>query len=173
MAVPQNKNELLNAIETNFNKLIQQLDKVPVEQTQQPTLDGHVKGSQMSICNLLAYLIGWNELVLKWLSMDASGKTIDFPETGYKWNQLGQLAQKFYQDYSDLNYALLIKRLSLSKTRMVELNKTKTNAELYEKSWYNQWTMGRMIQLNTASPYLNAKNRVSKWLKIQNFQPRV
>ncbi|WP_218665788.1 ClbS/DfsB family four-helix bundle protein, partial [Acinetobacter sp. Colony158] len=48
-----------------------------------------------------------------------------------------------------------------------------TNSELYEKSWYNQWTMGRMIQLNTASPYLNAKNRVSKWLKIQNFQPRV
>ena len=105
--------------------------------------------------------------------MDASAKTIDFPETGYKWNQLGQLAQKFYQDYSDLNYALLIKRLSLSKTRMVELIETKTNAELYEKSWYNQWTLGRMIQLNTASPYLNAKNRVSKWLKIQNFQPRV
>jgi hypothetical protein len=51
----------------------------------------------MSICNLLAYLIGWNELVLKWLFMDASAKTIDFPETGYKWNQLGQLAQKFYQ----------------------------------------------------------------------------
>ena len=127
----------------------------------------------MSIGNLLAYLIGWNELVLKWLSMDASAKTIDFPETGYKWNQLGQLAQKFYQDYSDLNYALLIKRLSLSKTRMVELIETKTNAELYEKSWYNQWTLGRMIQLNTASPYLNAKNRVSKWLKIQNFQPRV
>ena len=125
----------------------------------------------MSVCDLLAYLIGWNELVLKWLEYDTLKQSIDFPETGYKWNQLGQLAQKFYQDYSHLDYAMLVERLISAKTQIVTVIETKSNAELYEKNWYNQWTMGRMIQFNTASPYLNAKNRISKWLKTQNPEP--
>ena len=36
-----------------------------------------------------------NELVLKWLERDADGEPIDFSETGFKWNELGRLAQKF------------------------------------------------------------------------------
>lgn len=55
--------------------------------------------------NLVAYLVGWNELVLKWLERDAAGLPIDFPETGYKWNELGRLAGRFYQDYEGLAMA--------------------------------------------------------------------
>ena len=49
----------------------------------------------MSIHNLVSYLVGWSSLVLKWNRKSEDKEPIDFPETGYKWNELGRLAQKF------------------------------------------------------------------------------
>ena len=49
----------------------------------------------MSVSDLVAYLIGWGELVLKWNEKKEKREKVDFPETGYKWNELGKLAKKF------------------------------------------------------------------------------
>jgi hypothetical protein len=35
-------------------------------------------------------------------------------------------------------------------------------AALYGRGWYETWTMGRMIQFNTSSPYANARGRLRK-----------
>ena len=94
MPVPTNKEELLKVIETNYSKLKKELETISVEETAVKELDGHAKGTLMSIDNLLAYLIGWGELVLKWNKNRSENKPVDFPETGYKWNELGKLAQK-------------------------------------------------------------------------------
>ncbi len=89
MGIPQNKAELLLAIDTNFSKLFKALQAVPESRVREPTLAGHSKGTTMSVVNLLAYLIGWNELLIKWIERDAAGLPVDFPETGFKWNELG------------------------------------------------------------------------------------
>lgn len=165
MAVPQNRSELLLAIEINFDRLIKVLEKVPAERVDEPTMEGHAKGTVMSVSNLVAYLVGWNELVLKWLDYDAAGKVIEFPEEGFKWNQLGRLAQKFYADHQHLGYRDLLGRLKSSKNDIVAKIKSRDDTELYGKPWYTKWTMGRMIQFNTASPYRNSHNRLRKSLK--------
>lgn len=79
MAVPTNKDELLRAINSNFDKLIIDLNRVPLTMVDERSLEGHAKETQMSIANLCAYLVGWNLLVLKWLDRDATGQPIDFP----------------------------------------------------------------------------------------------
>ncbi|MDX9668461.1 ClbS/DfsB family four-helix bundle protein [Pseudomonas sp. P5_152] len=168
MAVPQNKEQLLAAIETRYEKLLCTLNSVPTQWLDECTLEGHAKGTQMSVANLVAYLVGWNELVLKWLEMDARGQVIDFPETGFKWNQLGELAQKFYRDYEGIAFAQLLERLDMAKQRIVSFIRSHANADLYECPWYERWTMGRMIQFNTASPYDNARGRLRKWLKTRD-----
>lgn len=71
----------------------------------------------MSIHNLVAYLIGWGQLVLKWNDRKSQGHEVDFPETGFKWNELG-----------------------------------------------------KMIQLNTASPFKNATARIRKWKKTRHLR---
>lgn len=167
MAVPQNKQELLDAINTQYEKLLTAIKQVPTQRVNECSLEGHAKGTQMSVANLLAYLVGWNELVLKWLDADAAGNAIDFPETGFKWNQLGQLAQKFYRDYEGIAFEPLLDRLDTAKQRIVSIIQSRDNTELYECPWYEHWTMGRMIQFNTASPYENARGRLRKWLKTQ------
>lgn len=167
MAVPASKTDLLAAITTTFDKLMADLSKVPLDRAHERTLDGHVAGTSMSPANLVSYLVGWNELVLKWLDQDDRGARVDFPDAGYQWNQLGQLAQRFYRDYETLAYPQLLDRLTIAKDHLVETISSRSDDELYGSPWYGKWTKGRMIQFNTSSPYANARGRIRKWLKAR------
>ena len=167
MAVPQDKDALLAAIETEFARLEKTLADVPVASIHDKTMEGHAKGTWISPFDLVAYLTGWNELVLKWLDRDARGLPVDFPDTGFKWNELGKLAQKFYVDYEGLPYPQLRARLETAKGEIVREIARRDDAALYGRGWHEKWTMGRMIQFNTSSPYTNARGRLRKWLKAQ------
>jgi len=98
MAVPESKDELINAINSNFSLLIKKLEAIPPAVAFDPIMEGHAKGSIMSVAQLVSYLIGWGELVLHWHNEEAKGEIFVFPAEGYKWNELGCLAQKFYRD---------------------------------------------------------------------------
>ena len=165
MAVAINKSELQNAIKTNYEKLNKEFQTMPLKNTNKTELEGHAKGTMMSINNLLSYLIGWGELVLKWVDKKDHNETVDFPETGYKWNELGKLAQKFYRDYEKDDFVVLQGKLERTVNDILKLIEARSSAELYEVSWYEKWTLGRMIQFNTSSPYTNARGRIRKWKK--------
>jgi hypothetical protein len=165
MAIPSSKKELQDAISVHFSKLYQELISIPEEQAYQKELEGHAQNTTMSVHNQVAYLIGWGQLVLKWNRLYDKGQEVDFPETGYKWNNLGLLAQKFYEDYATESYPALLSKLDKTVNELLQLIDHKTNAQLYETGWYNQWTLGRMIQFNTSSPYQNALKRIRKWKK--------
>jgi hypothetical protein len=168
MAIPQSKTELLSAIEVSFDKLMTDLRAVPLDLADDCGLDGHAAGTRMSIANLVSYLIGWNELVLKWLDRDKAGLAVDFPETGFKWSELGRLAQKFYRDYEALPYPALLQRLEAAKVRIVSEIESRSDDTLYGRCWRDgKWTMGRMIQFNTSSPYANARARLRKRLRAK------
>ena len=167
MSVPENRLELLKAIDHNYAALRRTLETVPPETRFEATMDAHARGGRMSVADLLAYLIGWNELVLKWLARDAAGEPVDFPETGFKWNQLGRLAGKFYADASPLSYDERLTRLDQARARVVAEIEARSDDVLYGRAWYGKWTMGRMIQFNTAAPYANARGRIRRWLKAK------
>ena len=172
MAVPTNKSELIEAIEGNYAKLIKDLASVPPELARLRELEGHAAGTAMSVGDLVAYLIGWNELVLKWHRLGDAGESVDFPESGFKWNQLGLLAQKFYADYAGLDYGQLLARFAKAEGDIVRLVAGKSDEELYGGPWYEKWTMGRMIQFNSSSPYANARGRLRKWKSSRDW-PRL
>ncbi len=165
MAVPTNKDELQKAIEINYSKLKKDLMIIPYQKTTLKELEGHPKDTLMSINNLVAYLIGWGSLVLKWVEKKDKNEYVDFPETGFKWNELGKLAQKFYMDYEKDDFETLIGKLDKTVSEILSIIDQKTDHELYQVSWYDKWTLGRMIQFNTSSPYINARIRVRKWQK--------
>jgi hypothetical protein len=170
MAIPKNKDELLNAIVDNYKKLTTELANVPIDLTEKKELDGHSKNTLMSINNLVAYLIGWEQLVLKWNDKKNKGLEVDIPETGFKCNELGLLAQKFYKDCEKDDFKTLNEKLNNTTNEILKLIESKTNEELYEIAWYDKWTFGKMIQLNTSSPFQNAKDRIRKWKKIKQLK---
>lgn len=163
MAVPTNKSELEKAIKLNYAGLLKELSSISAQEATRVELEGHAKGTVISIHQLIAYLIGWGELVLKWNRLKDNGDPVDFPDTGYKWNELGKLAQRFYKDYADNDYQHLLDKLEITVNDILLLIARKSNEQLYEEMWYTKWTLGRMIQFNTASPYLNARRRIRKW----------
>ncbi|MFV0420878.1 ClbS/DfsB family four-helix bundle protein [Oleidesulfovibrio sp.] len=168
MGVPTSKSELLAAVSERFGKLERVLSQVPDALQTVKTMEGHAKGTVMSPADLVSYLIGWNELVLKWLARDDKGEPVDFPEAGYKWNELGKLAQKFYADYAALSFDEKRERLTAANQRIREEVSARSDEELYGAPWHGKWTKGRMIQFNTSSPYENARGRLRSWLNSQN-----
>lgn len=169
MAIPKNKDELQKAIIDNYKKLTTELLSIPTNLTTIKELEGHSKNTLMSINNLVAYLVGWGQLVLKWNDKKEKRLNVDFPETGFKWNELGQLAQKFYKDYEKDDFKTLNGKLDKTTNEILKLIESKTNVELYELVWYDKWTLGKMIQLNTSSPFKNAKDRIRKWKKTKQI----
>jgi hypothetical protein len=170
MAIPTNKKELKDAITTNYQRLRADLTDIPLDMAKTIELEGHSKNTFMSVCNLTSYLIGWGQLVLKWNKKRDRDEYVDFPETGYKWNELGKLAQKFYADYETESYPKLLNKLDKTVASILDLIDKKTNKELYETAWYDKWTLGRLIQFNTSSPYRNALTRIRKWKKKKGLK---
>ncbi|PIT15329.1 MULTISPECIES: ClbS/DfsB family four-helix bundle protein [Snodgrassella] len=166
MAIPESKNELIVAINKNYSLLIKKLISIPAQKAFEPLMEGHVKGSTMSVAQLVSYLIGWGELVLSWHAQEEKGQEIIFPEVGFKWNELGQLAQKFYCDYKNINdYNALLRLLDKNKNDIIKLIEGFSDEALYGVAWCGKYTRGRMIQLNTSSPYKNASGRLAALLK--------
>ncbi len=102
MAVPSSKEELIKVINSIFSLLHKKLESITPQIAFKPLLEEHTKGTTISMVNLVSYLIGWGELVLHWRNQEGKGETIIFPENGYKWNELGRLAQKFYRNYEEI-----------------------------------------------------------------------
>ena len=84
----------------------------------------------INACDLVAGLLSWNGLILKWLAWPETPARIDFPETGYKWNALGALAQKFYADYQGGDHDDLSGDLNRAKTAIVYQVNIRSNVSL-------------------------------------------
>jgi len=162
MPIPKNKSELLDAIKTDYAKLRADFEKLPLDIVDDRTMLGHAKDTLMSPKDLAAYLVGWAELVLLWNKQSEDGVEIIFPCEGYKWNELGLLAQQFYNDYQKYEFTILLSLLDQRVAEIIELVELTNDDVLYGRLWYKKYTMGRMIQLNTSSPFKNARKRVRK-----------
>lgn len=168
MAIPKNKTELLSDIRTYYQKLKKDLNEIDENLVKFKDLDGHAKATKMSVLNLVSYLIGWGELVLKWNKIIEKGGTPIFPEENFKWTELGPLAQKFYSDYEKLSYQEALLKLDMTVNNIICIIEKTSNEKLYKGIWYKKYPMGRMIQLNTSSPYKNARSRIRKWKRLKS-----
>jgi hypothetical protein len=168
MPIPKSKEELIKEINESFEKLQKELVTIPDELSGKMEIQGHSKNSLISLHNLLAYLIGWGQLVLKWQDLKTKEIDCEFPEKGFKWNELGVLAQKFYTDFENEDYHVLQLKLTNTVNELLGLIENTSNNELYEMPWYKSYTFGRMIQLNTSSPYKNARLKIRKWRNDQS-----
>ncbi len=164
-SVPTNKEELEQAIQLTFDKILVDYWSIPEELTRTVGVEGNIKGTEISVSDTLAYLIGWGKLVLKWNKLTAANQPIDFPETGYKWNELGKLAQSFHLEYRDWNYNDLISEFKVTTNDILSLIGSLSEHELYGVAWYEKYTLGKMIQFNTSSPMKNMRAKVRKFKK--------
>ena len=168
-SVPKSKLELYQAIRLSHENLLSDYHGIPEKYSRKVGIEGNAKDTEISVSDTIAYLIGWEKLVLKWYEKKSSGKPVDFPETGYKWNELGKLAMHFHSEYSEWSYQDLLREFNITTTNILNLIESLSNQELYEEAWYEKYTLGRMIQLNTSSPMKNMRAKVRKFKRENNF----
>ncbi|WP_244192550.1 ClbS/DfsB family four-helix bundle protein [Dietzia lutea] len=165
VAIPRGRDELLGALAESYDRLAADLARVPASRAREASLPGHRAGARMSPADLVAYLVGWSELVLSWHADRRAGIEPDLPAQGYSWNELGELAQKFYADHAEDSWPDLLGGFAAAKDHIVALVDGLDDTELYGAPWYRTYTAGRMIQLNTVSPWRNARGRLRAWLR--------
>ena len=167
-SVPTNKTELQKSINLAFDKILADYATIPVEITRKVGVTGNIKGTKISVCDTLSYLIGWGKLVLKWYELKSKNQAVNFPETGYKWNELGKLAQYFHSQYAKWSFESLIEEFKVTINSILLLIESLDNQKLYGETWFEKYTLGKMIQFNTSSPMNNMRTKVRKFKKMNN-----
>jgi len=165
-SIAKSKEQLQQAIELTLQKILADYLTIPEDVARKIAVEGNVKGTQISVCDTVSYLIGWGKLVLKWHAQKSAGQSVDFPETGYQWNQLGKLAQSFHLQYQSWTYNDLLVELKSTIAEILCLIERLDDQQLYADHWYQQYTLGRMIQFNTSSPMKNMRIKIRKFKKI-------
>ena len=103
MPLPTTKIELLTNLDKSYNKLNAEFSSVSTQQERLADIEGDI-----SCCDIIAYQIGWGKLLLNWDKQELIGEQPIMPAQGYKWNQLGALAQSFYRQYNQLTLSELL-----------------------------------------------------------------
>lgn len=89
------KEELKDAIHMAYQSLDQEFDGIENSQR-----DNRMEGVDRTPAEIIAYQLGWLNLVMKWDKDEKAGLTVITPSPDYKWNQLGGLYQSFYHTYA-------------------------------------------------------------------------
>jgi hypothetical protein len=169
-SVPKNKEELQKSIIVAFEKILVDYSTIPSQISREIGIAGNVKGTEISVSDTVSYLIGWGQLVLKWYDLKSKNQHVDFPEVGYKWNELGKLAQYFHSKYHDWSYDKLINEFTLTINSILVLVDSLDNKKLYGETWFEKYTLGKMIQFNTSSPMVNMRGKVRKFKKLNSIK---
>ncbi len=168
--IAKNKVQLLQSIELTFEKLLIDYQSIPKEFTRMRAIEGNIKGTTISVCDTLAYLIGWFDIILEWQKQHWNTEQITLPKAGFQWNELGNLADHFHCEFATYDYDVLLVMFDQRAGDIIKAVHTLSDSKLYQQLWYKKYSLGRMIQLNSASPMKNMRTRVRKFIRTQLIQ---
>lgn len=135
--------------------------------------DTSVEGVDRSPRQMLAYQLGWMDLLLGWERTEQSGLEAATPAAGYKWNQLGSLYTQFYADWAAVPPAELIHNFNDRVTQMCDWVRSLGKTVLFEpkqRQWASAtpsaWPVWKWVHINTVAPFTTFRTKIRKWKKL-------
>lgn len=140
-------------------------------------VDVRVDGVERTPREMLAYQLGWMELLQGWDRDERAGKEVVTPAPGYKWNQMGELYQGFYEKYRTEPLARL-ERLFVEKvSALLSWAEGFSDAELFRaggRKWASStpsnWPVWKWVHTNTVAPFKSFRGKIRKWKKLRGAQ---
>lgn len=164
MPLPATKDELLESLKQAYIKLDSEFDVVNLEYERQHGIEGNI-----SCCDIVSYQIGWADLIMGWEQQELAGKAPAMPAKGFKWNQMGDLAQSFYDKNSKKSLSQLRAEFNERYKKLVNWIESLNEQELFEmhqRKWTgDKWAIVKWIQVNSIAPYRSARTKVRRWKK--------
>ena len=163
------REELIIEISKRAKLFINEFDDISEEDK-----DKFREGVDRTPAQMIAYQVGWMNLIIDWEQQEKEGKTVITPTEHYKWNSLGELYEDFYKQYREYSLEELCISFINTKEKIIELINTYTDDELFEqegRKWASStpsnWPIWKWIHINTVAPFKSFRTKVRKWKKLQ------
>lgn len=163
----ENKNDLIQTIQTQYKKYIQEFEDIP-----EALRDTRIDEVDRTPSENLSYQIGWLNLLLGWEEQEKEGIEVHTPAEGYKWNNLGCLYQSFYKKYEKETLKQQISSLNDKVQKLCNWVNSLSDDELFEfnqRQWATtnaQWPIWKWVHINSVAPFTNFRSKIRKWKKI-------
>ncbi|NLT96324.1 MAG: ClbS/DfsB family four-helix bundle protein [Clostridia bacterium] len=146
-------NEFLDVEEDDKDKLIDGVDRTPAQ--------------------MIAYQLGWLDLIMGWDKAEAEGKEVVTPAEGYKWNNLGGLYRSFYNKFSSYSLVELQNLFKEKVLAFVQWLDGFTEEEVFtpgSRKWASStpsnWPVWKWVHINTVAPFKSFRSKIRKWKKL-------
>ncbi|RKJ50830.1 DfsB family protein [Butyricicoccus sp. 1XD8-22] len=135
-----------------------------------------VNGVDRTPSQMIAYQLGWINLILSWEQDNKEGKEVITPTPDYKWNNLGGLYQSFYDRYADDSIEMLINMFEQNVNNIIQLVESYNDTELFEqggRQWAtttpSNWPIWKWIHINTVAPFKSFRAKIRKWKRMRGI----
>jgi hypothetical protein len=163
MGRPTDKDGLLDAARVEFDRLLDAVDRVPVDDRERPGAC-----EQWSVKDLLAHLDAWHELFLTWEAAGSAGEAPQMPAPGYGWTDTPALNAAIQQRTADDAWDDVCGRLQRSHGVVLDVIAGYDNAELFTKRrvpWTGSTSIGSYATSATSSHYAWASKLIRRWAR--------
>lgn len=161
------KLELIETIKNDANLFIKEYSDI--KETSINKIDNEIEYSPFQ---MLAFCIGWIDLVLSWEDEEQKGMKKTALATEWKWNNLDWLYQSFYDKYNSYSFNELINIFNQKVVNIIELINNLSDEELFEagkRNWAKtngkEFSICRLVHLNTVANFKNFRGKIRKWKK--------
>ena len=165
-----NKLELIDAIKSNASLFIGEYCDIKDE-----AMNTFYEEIEYSPYQMLVFCIGWMDLVLSWEEEEQNGIQKTVLATKWKWNNLDWLYQSFYDRYNNNSLKEIINKFSQKVDNIIQLINNFSDEDLFNegrRAWAKtngkEFSVCRLIHLNTVANFKNFRGKIRKWKKFHN-----
>ena len=165
----ESKEALIAEIRKTAELFVREFDDVD-----EADADELVGGVDRTPREMLAYQLGWMGLLRGWDADELAGKDVVTPAAGYKWNQMGELYQGFYDAHAGESLEQLKASFASDVNALVQWLHGFSDEELFEpggRKWAqstpSNWPVWKWVHTNTVAPFKSFRSKIRKWKKLQ------
>jgi hypothetical protein len=165
MPRPSTKYALLEAIEIERTALEGLLSGLSPEQMSEPGTVG-----EWSVKDVLAHLLEWEQMVLRWHDAGLQGKVPVTPSQEFNWAHLPQLNQQIFKKHGDRPLDDIQREFKTSFRKTLETIQGLSEEDLFTSgryAWTKNSTLGAYFVSSTSSHYHWARTAIKKGLKAK------
>ena len=133
-----------------------------------------LSGVDRTPAQMIAYQLGWMNLIRSWDADELAGRTFAMPAEGVKWNQLGGLYEKFYADHAGKPLSQLCEEFMATVDGVNAWLLNFTDDEVFEprgRKWASStpsnWSIWKWAHINTVAPFKSFRGKIRKWKKMR------
>lgn len=150
MPRPQCKEDLIEASQTNYRKLMDMIEGMTEKELETPMdfsdtnkKEAHWKRDK-NVRDIVIHLVEWHNLLIDWLDQNKAGVRKPFLMEGYNWKTYGEMNLLFWNRNQDKSLEAALEEFKESHAKAMERVEAMSNEELYQAGYYD-WTRNSTI----------------------------